>query len=225
MDKSIIKQAEEYMQKYPGICKNLALNDIISGLLKDVNRLTEVLRERTDIIGDWNEKCNKLVAENAALKEEVKKLKNNNQWYVDYANDKDKDVCKWIGEANKLEAENVALKQEVETNDEVIDAMQEERDNLKLELNAVIKERDELKKLNHKRKENNTMLNLFVKDQDHTIETKCDEIESLRDTAAQLARAVITGHRYTIARPAQDTLEYHPVCQCVDCKLAREVLK
>lgn len=80
---------------------------------------------------------------------------------------------------------------------------------------------DELKKLNHKLKENNTVLNLFVKDQDHTIETKCDEIESLRGTATQLARAVIEAHKPVIYLWG---IETSILCQCDDCKLAREVV-
>ena len=123
---------------------------LTSTLKEEVKRLTGVLKVRVWTIEDWMEKCDKLEEENAKLKESQDAI----QWYVDYANDKDKDVCKWIGEANKLEAENAALKA----------------------------------------------------------------------TAAQLATAVIHAHRYTIARPASDNLEYHPVCQCDDCKMAREVI-
>ena len=234
---TVIEQAEEWLSCYPdSYVPTKMWKEIISGLLSEVRNEEAHTAQWVKIAGENQlnrnglyDQIEKLESENAALKEEMKNLKNNNQWYADYANDTDKDVTKWIGEANKLEVENAALKeqirfltQEVASNDETIDEMQIER--------------GELKKLNHKLKENNTVLNLFVKDQDHTIEIKCDEIESLRGTAAQLARAVLKSHNNV--RTRCDWCKFYvdemcesydddgpcPDCQCVDCAKAREVL-
>ena len=71
----------------------------------------QLRKERSDDNANFTEEVMRLEAENAARKEEVKKLRNNNQWYANYANDKDRNVTKWMGEANKLEAENAALKE------------------------------------------------------------------------------------------------------------------
>ena len=114
MGDNIIKRAKEWLSCYPdSYAPTKMWKEIITGLLEKVNQQQNQLDNAADVAWImYKTDCEKLEVENTALKEEVKKLKNNNQWYVDYANDKDKDVCKWIGEANKLEAENEQLSKE-----------------------------------------------------------------------------------------------------------------